>query len=77
SEAARSGLPAYQADSATRSQLGASWHHVCNRHLAVMTRVSVSHLPASLKWDAAARTGSPLVERNVTVTGMLGIHYRF
>jgi len=77
SEAARSGLPAYQADAATRYQLGASWRHAFNRHLAVVTRVSVSHLPASLKWDAAARSGSPLVERNVTVTGMLGIHYRF
>lgn len=77
SEAARSGLPAYQAGSATRYQLGASWRHAINRHLGVMTRVSVSHLPASLKWDATARTGSPLVERNVTVTGTLGIHYRF
>lgn len=77
SEAARSGLPAYQADSATRYQLGASWRHAFNRNLAVLTRVSVSHLPASLKWDEAARTGSPLVERNVTVGGMLGVNYRF
>lgn len=77
SEAARSGLPAYQADSATRYQLGGTWRHAFNRNLAVLTRVSVSHLPASLKWDEAARTGSPLVERNVTVGGMLGVNYRF
>lgn len=77
SEAARSGLTAYQADSATRLQLGGTWRHAYNRNLAVLTRVSVSHLPASVKWDEAARTGSPLVERNVTVGGMLGVNYRF
>lgn len=76
-EAARSGLPAYHADSATRLQLGGTWRHAFNRNLALLTRVSVSHLPASLKWDAAARSGSPLVERNVAVTGMLGVNYRF
>jgi len=77
SEAARSGLPAYQAGSATRYQLSGSWRHAINRHLGVMTRLSLSHLPASLKWDAATRSGSPMVERNVTVSGTLGVNYRF
>lgn len=76
-EAARSGLPAYQADAATRYQLQAGWRHGFNRQLGMMVRLSVSHLPADIKWQEATRSGSPMIARNVSVGGLVGLSYRY
>ena len=76
-EAARSGLPAYQAESALRREVGLSWRYGISRDLSVMAKASVTHLPSDVKWQADTGKGSPLIERNTIAGGLLGLSYGF